>query len=118
MENNCDCPMECNSVTYSFSIISTPFTKEEMCLKETNQGHYLMRQFYEHKFPHQFVRKLIEVKNNVSSDAVDYCKKNLKYRAQVIFRMATDSVSVTVMSSRLSFFDKMSSFGKYWSASF
>ena len=67
---------------------------------------------YAHKIPPQFERKLIEIKNNVSSDQVDYCKRNLQYRAMVIFRLATDSMSVTVMSSRLSFFDKMSAFGK------
>ena len=71
----------------------------------------MMKQFYEHKFPPQFIRKLIEVKDNVSSNATEYCKRNLEYRAEVIFRMATDSVTVTVMSSRLSFFDMMSSFG-------
>ena len=52
------------------------------------------------------------IKYNVSKDPIDYCKKNLKYRAEVIFRLATDSLSVTVMSRRLSFFDKMSAFGK------
>ena len=73
---------------------------------------------YAHKIPPQFERKLIEIKNNVSSDQVDYCKRNLQYRAMVIFRLATDSMSVTVMSSRLSFFDKMSAFGKIASPSF
>ena len=54
----------------------------------------------------------MKIKNNVSEDAQEYCKKNLQYRAELIFKMATDSVSVTVMSQRLSFFDKMSAFGK------
>ena len=112
MEDNCNCPMECNSITYSFTTVSTPFIKEEMCLLETKEGHYMMKQFYEHKFPPQFIRKLIEVKDNISSNATEYCKRSLEYRAEVIFRMATDSVTVTVMSSRLTFFDKMSSFGK------
>ena len=109
-ENNCDCPTECNSITYSFTTVSTPFNVEEYCPPDSNN--FLMKPFYDDKFPHQFIRKLLKIKNNVSDDAVEYCKKNLEYRAEVIFRMATDTMSVTVMSPRLSFFDKMSAFGK------
>ena len=76
------------------------------------KGNFLMKQFYEHKFPPEFVRKLIQAKSNISANEVEYCKKNLQYRAEVIFRMASDTVSVTVVSRRLSFFDKMSAFGK------
>ena len=96
-----------------FVFFSTKFEEEEMCPNVKNKGDFLMKEFYTHKFPHQFIRKLIEVKNeNISSDAVEHCKRNLQYRAEVIFKLATDSMSVTVMSSRLSFFDKMSAFGK------
>ena len=48
---------------------------------------------------------------NESSDEADICKRMLPYRAQVTFRLATDTVSVTVRSRRLSFFDKISGFG-------
>ena len=70
-----------------------------------------MKPFYENKFPPQFIRRLKQFKDNSSSQEQDYCKKNIQYRAEVIFRMATDTMSVTVMSPRLSFFDKMSAFG-------
>ena len=113
VEDQCDCPTECNSVSYSFSTVSTPFDINKLCpSKSLNSDNFLMKPFYENKFPPQFIRKLIKIKNNVSDDAQDYCKKNLQYRAELIFKMATDSVSVTVMSQRLSFFDKMSAFGK------
>ena len=113
-QKTCDCPMECTSISYSFRVVSTKFEHKEMC-KQTNENS-VMKEFYteEHKFPPQFIRKLVHVKNSsYNSDAVVYCRRNLKYRAEVIFRLATDSMSVTVMSSRLSFFDKMSAFGKY-----
>ena len=78
---------------------------------------YLMAEFYKNEFPPQFVRKMIEFNDhkttNTTSDAGDICKNNVQYRAEVIFRLATNSISVTVISRRLSFFDKMSSFGKY-----
>ena len=105
--------MECTSISYSLRVVSTKFEEKEMC-GETSENS-VMKEFNAegHKFPPQFIRKLIHLKNNsVSSDEVEFCKRNLKYRAEVIFRLATDSMSVTVISSRLSFFDKMSAFGK------
>ena len=112
IEEDCECPMECNSISYSFSLVSNPFNPEEMCPNINKKGDYVMKEFYNKKFPPQFIRRLIQLKNNVSSDAQDYCKNNLQYRAEVTFKMATDSIDVTVMSRRLSFFDMVSAFGK------
>ena len=111
----CDCPVECESISYSFSIVSTPLDPEEICtdLREYGRDRRdpFMEDFYNNKYPPQYVRTLLTIKSNVSDDAIDYCKKNLPYRAEVIFRMASDIMPVTIMSSRLSFFDKMSAFG-------
>ena len=112
-QKTCDCPLECTSISYSFRVVSTKFEHKEMCEKTTEKS--VMKDFDSkgHQFPHQFIRKLVHFKNSsVSPNAEEYCKRNLQYKAQVIFRLATDSMSVTVMSSRLSFFDKMSAFGK------
>ena len=120
IENNCNCPIECNSVSYSFSFVSTPFDHEEMCPSDRHKEDFLMKEFYDNKFPPQFIRKMREFKgykDNVSSDARENCYKNIKYRAEIIFTLATDSISVTVMSRRLSFFDKMSAFGKIFFSS-
>ena len=126
IEEYCHCPMECNSISYSFSLVSIPFAPEAACPPQKD-GHnlnddglfeaittqdFLMKPFYQSKSPPQFVRKLFNLKNNVSYDDMDYCKNHLNKRAEVIFKMATDSMSVTVMSRRLSFFDKMSAFGE------
>ena len=119
IEGSCDCPMECNSISYSFSVVSTPFDPELLCRDDVNdynigngKSDFLMKPFYKRKAPPQFERRLLKMMNNISEDAMAYCKKNIKYRAEVIFKMATDSMSVTTMSRRLSFFDKMSAFGK------
>ena len=102
--------MGCNELSYSFSFVSTRLDPDELC---TEKGYgSLMWSFYQNKYPPQHVRTLLKIKSNISDDAAEYCRKNLDYRAEVIFRMATDSMPVTVMSSRLSFFDKMSAFGK------
>ena len=120
IEDNCNCPIECNTISYSFSFVSIPFDPEEMCPSDTYSEDFLMKEFYDNKFPPPFMRKMKEIqgyKDNISSDASEICYKNIKYRAEIIFTLATDSISVTVMSRRLSFFDKMSAFGKIFFSS-
>ena len=48
-----------------------------------------------------------------SSDEEDLCKRLLPFRALVTFRLATDTVTVTTRTRRLSFFDKLSAFGEF-----
>ena len=121
IEDSCDCPIECNSISFSFTLESTKFEQKEACPDIKNHigendyfkrfENFPMKPFYKYRSPPLFVRRLMKIKTNVSvTDEAD-CKKKLKYRAQVIFRLATNSMSVTILSSRLSFFDKMSSFG-------
>ena len=112
-EDFCDCPMECDSISYSASLVSTPFDPEEMCPSKIGREDFFMKEFYVHRYPPQFVRMLEKYRNNVTSDVSDICHKNVQYRAEVIFRLATDSISVTVMKRRLSFFDKLSGFGNF-----
>ena len=49
---------------------------------------------------------------NASADVTDVCTTNIQYRAEIIFKLATNNIQVTVTSRRLSFFDKLSAFGK------
>ena len=115
IEVSCDCPTECNFISYSFTTVSTKFDENELCPSESlNPDDFLMKPFYErHRiFSPKFEKKLLKIKNNVSmTDWVDDCKENLPYRAVVDFKLVTDTMSVTVMSRRLSFFDKLSAFG-------
>ena len=124
IELNCDCPLECDSISYSFSLVSTPFAAKEKCPMQSGSTDFAMKEFYDNAYPPQFVRKLMRMMNdkkltrmmnNNNSTSVqegDVCKRNIQYRAEVIFRLATNTLSVTVMSRRLSFFDKLSSFGR------
>ena len=110
----CNCPMECNTLSYSFSHVSRPLDPEEECPPEVYDSthDFLMKPFYENPFPSKYVRRLMKIRNNISDEPMDYCKRNLRYRAEVTFKLATDTIPVTVISGRLSFFDKMSAFGK------
>ena len=112
LKKSCNCPMECDSLSYTFSLVSNPFDPEEMCPSKTPEIKVMMREFYLHKFPPQMIRNLKMYKNNVTSDQSDICKRNIQYRAEVTFQLATNEMPVTVISRRLSFFDKLSGFGK------
>ena len=83
-----------------------------MCPKTLPAYAQMMKEFYKHKFPPQFIRNLIMFKDNISADESENCKKNIQYRAEVTFQLATNEMPVTVISRRLSFFDKLSGFGK------
>ena len=109
LEDNCECPMDCDSISYSSYSVSTPLNPEKMCLKQKNG---VMKEILKNKFPPQFVRNLRKFVDNVTSNEIEICKRNIQYRAEVTFQLATNTMSVTVISRRLSFFDKLSGFGK------
>ena len=112
LEKECDCPLDCNSITYSYSLVSSPLKEDELCQSNIKSPTPLLTAFYGKPFPKYFIRQLRQYAKNISADTFDICTKYLKYRAVVIFQLATNDVSVTVTSRRLSFFDKMSGFGK------
>ena len=112
LEDTCNCPLECNSISYSYSFVSRPFDPKEMCFGEKGSKDFLMKPLYNNKLPDQFVRRLIDFKKNITSSEIEYCNREIQYRAEVKFFLATDSVAVTAMTRRLSSFDKLSAFGK------
>ena len=108
---NCDCPMECTTISYSFSVVITKFNAEELCPRNSHYE-FLMKPFKDAESPPLFIRELMKIKDNVTfPDDVEECINNLHNRAEVNFKLVTDTMPVTVMSRRLSFFDKMSVFG-------
>ena len=109
LKENCNCPMECEFISYSSYYVSSPFDPDELCSKQPGG---LMENFYDNRHPPQFVRNLKKFTKNVTSDEYEICKKNAKFRSEVTFQLATNTMSVTVISRRLSFFDKLSGFGK------
>ena len=82
LEKNCNCPMQCESISYFYAYVSSPFDPEELCSKQQNG---LMEEFYKNKYPPQFVRNLKKFKyqkQNVTSNALEICRKNVQYRAE------------------------------------
>ena len=85
VDENCEqsCPNECNSITYSFTFVSTPFDPMKMCPKKIGAKDFLMKQFYIAKAPPKYVRILNEISKNERSEDDDICKKNIQYRAVI-----------------------------------
>ena len=63
LEDNCDCLNECNSITYSFSVVSTPFDPKEMCPRKSGSQDFLMKEFYENRSPPQYIREAFKTLN-------------------------------------------------------
>ena len=112
LNKNCDCPLECNAVSYSYYYVSSPFNMEEICPNKKFKTDFLMKPYYENLIPSQFTRNIKRFYFNETSDIGEICKIQSQYRAHVIFQLATNTMSVTVTSRRLSFFDKLSGFGE------
>ena len=47
IEENCDCPVECNHINYSFNLVSTPFDPYELCPSASKKEDHLMKEFYD-----------------------------------------------------------------------
>ena len=102
--------MECDSISYSFSVVSTPFNEIGLCPAKLQTS--TMSAFYRKPFPKPFIRKLKKFIYNETDSTSEICKINVKYRAEIMFKLATNNIAVTVTTKRLNFFDKLSGFGK------
>ena len=113
-EDDCNCPLECTSIKYQYNYYSSPFDFDILCGQQDGriEDDFLMKEFLDNPMPPKLLRKMEKYVLNVTNDDEEICRTNLKYKAEVIFRLATDSMTVTVSSKRLSFFDKVSGFGK------
>ena len=71
-----------------------------------------MQDFYgPQAYPTEFVNIANFFMLGKERDPQIICKKNMKYRALVTFQLATDTVTLTTRTQRMSFFDKLSGFG-------
>ena len=110
LEKNCDCPLECDHNGYSFSLVSKPLDTDEMCSIGVQDN--AMKEFYRKPFPPTFIRILRNAAYNETMDSMEICKRNVQYRAELTFQLAANTLPVTIISRRMSFFDKLSGFGK------
>ena len=75
-KESCDvgkCPMDCNSISYSYSIVSTPFKEEELCPSKGKDS--IFEEFYNNPFPPRFISSIRTFFFNESSKPSDQCAK-------------------------------------------
>ena len=73
---------------------------------------FLMKEFYLKKSPPELLRNMENFVFNTTNEDSEICKKKILYKAEVIFKLPAHTMTVVVNSRRLSFFDKLSGFGK------
>ena len=84
-----------------------------MCPAKDAKEDFLMKEFYLKKSPPLLLRKMEKFSfENVTDEEQEICKKKLLYKAEVFFKISTPTMIVIENSRRLSFFDKLSGFGK------
>ena len=50
-ESACDCPVECNTISYSFRVVITPFDQEELCPQRFAADASLVKPISYHRLP-------------------------------------------------------------------
>ena len=100
LNEECGCPLECNDISYSYYYVSVPFNPDEVCAAKNSKtkSDFLMRTFFENPMPPQMLRDIRGYLFNTSADPYELCKKQSQYRAEIIFRLATDTMTVTTTS--------------------
>ena len=66
------CPMDCSSISYSYSIVSSPFIPDELCPSKGTDS--IFEEFYNNQFPPKFITRSRTFYFNESSKASDLCK--------------------------------------------
>ena len=85
---------------------------DKLCPKKPTHD-FMMKPFYKDPMPPQLLNRMeLFAFNDSTYDPREICKEKIKYQALVTFKLTTNTMSVTVSSRRLSFFDKLSGFGE------
>ncbi len=105
--NTCDCPEDCDSNRYSYSVSSTVLDENEICAEKehlfSDPKHvglpYLMRQF-------EKTVKGLEI------NEIDVCRRFIKKVAFVQFQLASQTATQLKRELRVSLADQIANFGK------
>ena len=82
----CDCPLECDAIKYSYYYVSSKFEPDKMCPSKAGKEDFLMKEFYLDPMPPKLLTRMEMFAYNETDGVHEICKKNIKYKAEVIFR--------------------------------
>ena len=110
---SCVCPPSCDAVTYSYFSSAKWLDPKLLCPRKNIKENNIFFSFYgSDVLPKKFVGWYNKIVNKKELDNYENCRKNIKYRALVNFRLAGELVSRTTQDLRHSLADKISNFGE------
>jgi hypothetical protein len=105
----CDCPYDCATTRYSYSVSSTALDVEAMCNRDSFYQDELSG--YLTSFPPMFIRRYEQVVRGYDIGEEAICKKNLKGIAIVKFQLANQIITRIRKTERVTFSDQLSNIG-------
>ncbi len=103
----CDCPRDCNSNQYSYSISSTKLDPDVMCKQ--------FKTFFSdprHVGPPKLMRNFENVLLDLEAGSDDVCRRTLEKVAFVYFQLAGQTVMQFKKELRVTLADQISNFGE------
>jgi hypothetical protein len=105
----CDCPYDCATTRYPYSVSSTALDVEAMCSKGSPYEDVLSGSLT--SLPPMFIRRYEQVVRGYDIGDDEICKKNLKGIAIVKFQLANQIITRIRKTERVTFSDQLSNIG-------
>ena len=108
---NCDCPFDCDTTRYSYSVSSTKLDTDMICKKAISETFdYYASPIYAR--PAKFMRNYEQTENSEKDTGDDaICKENVRNIAVAQFQLAGQIVTQIKRDIRVTFADNVSNFG-------
>eukprot|EP00095_Tigriopus_kingsejongensis_P009175 maker-scaffold145_size311916-snap-gene-1.10 protein:Tk09175 transcript:maker-scaffold145_size311916-snap-gene-1.10-mRNA-1 annotation:"GE16304" len=103
---DCDCPFDCDSIRYTYSVSSTAIDKDKICSADSNNFSPA-----ELVLPSMLQRSYDQNANSSAINMNDICKANLKKVAMVKFQLSSKQVTRIKRDIRVTVADMISTFG-------
>ena len=118
---NCsnNCPNDCTTTQYHFSVSSTPFHAKKICNvnhKDQNSLEYALKKYLGENadtMPPKFIRRFEQLAFDKEIGDEVICRRNMKNVAIVKFQLMSPLITRIKKTQRVSFTDLVSNFGKY-----
>ncbi|TRY68635.1 hypothetical protein TCAL_08884 [Tigriopus californicus] len=104
---NCDCPFDCDSIRYAYSVSSTMLDKDKIC-KDSSKSIFSMS---ETSLPTMLERTFNQLVDGADIETEQICRENLDKIAMVQFQLTSKQVTRIKRDRRVTLADMISTFG-------
>ena len=106
----CDCPYECATTRYSYSVSSTAINAEALCKDKSYFGYWNSGKI---GYPPKFIRRYEQVVNGKDISEDEICIENTKKMAIVKFQIANEIITRIKKTQRVTNADLLSNIGNF-----